>query len=258
MKFENVFELIEARGSGSFDYRYWFWAKKGTSLGIAYARQPIELDVETKGIDAIDALGDIEAVVKSLRKEDSESKLEVVEKKIKANTKRLSGIIDLFGSPIVVNWLNRDPSTVVTIPISRKGDVTDAKGIDVNVIKLFRDPDTHELVTELIDWSTANINDEDGETLNTILAKFISTVFASSGKKKLRSVARGKGIAEIMNNLKFKDDKKGIEIVPFSRDDYKILPKGLIGSKKAVEHISELVSDKNFPNTLKRARSAFN
>ena len=64
MKFNEVAGVVdEARGSGSFDYKYWFWAKKGTTHGIGYARQPIELDIRKRGEDAIDATENIKSVL---------------------------------------------------------------------------------------------------------------------------------------------------------------------------------------------------
>jgi len=178
MKFNQIIRLDEAKGAGSFDYKYWFWGKKGSTFGLGYARQPIELDIQKKGSEALDALDSIKNVVKTLDSETDKKNIEIIEKKIKANTKRLTGIIDLLSSPIIINWLNRDPTVAVTIPRSKSGDVTDLDGRDIDVVKIFRDPSTQEFVTDVIDWDKVKINDKEGDTLNTILAKFISSVFA--------------------------------------------------------------------------------
>jgi hypothetical protein len=258
MKLYEAIDLDEARGAGSFDYRYWFWAKKGVSYGLGYARQPIELDIQRKGAAAIDALDNIKDVLDTLEKEEKKKpELEVVERKIKANTKRLTGIVDLFGSPIVINWLNRDPPTTVTLPRDRKGDVTDLDGKDIDVVGIFRDPSTQEFVTEVMDWDKVKINDKEGDTLNTILAKFISTVFAPGGtRKSVRTLARGAGVEGVMKNLRFKDEKKGIEIAPFKPTDYKMFPSEMVGSKKMVGYLNTLV-EKKFARVLKGAREAF-
>lgn len=255
MKFNQV--IGEAKGSGSFDYKYWFWGKKGPVHGIGYARQPIELDIQRKGAEAIDALDNIKNVVDALADEAEKENLQLVDRKIKANTKRLTGIVDLLSSPIVINWLNKDPTSTVTIPRTRKGDVTDMNGKDINVVQIFRDPDTQEFVTDAMDWDKVKINDKDGDTLNTILAKFISSVFAPGvSKKQIRTFARGAGLEEIMSNLKFKDDAKGVEVAPFKPADYNLFPKEMRGSKKAVGYLRKLV-DENFAKVLKSARDAF-
>jgi hypothetical protein len=272
MKLENVLELAEARGSGSFDYKYWFWAKKGSSYGVGYARQPVELDIQRVGAEAQSAFQGIKDVMDSLEKRgEAQKNLEIVEKKIKANTKRIQGIIDLFGSPVVVNWLSGikpgptkdeleaptgERPTVVMVPTSRKGDVTTLSDEDINVIRLFRDAENANLVKQ-IDWNKVKINDQEGDTQNTIMAKFVSNVFGKSvDKKQLRAVARGSGVEDIMKSLKFKDEKRGIEVVPFAQADYKLFPADMLGSKKMVSYLGDLVKDK-FPQVLKRARAAF-
>ena len=256
MKFKEV--LGEAKGSGSFDYKYWFWAKKGTSYGLGYARQPIQLDIQRKGSDALDALENIKDVLDNLPYDDSKDTVdfEVAERKIKANTKRLTGIVDLFSSPIIINWLNKDPISTVVIPKSRDGDVTDLNGRDINVVQIFRDPDTQEFVTDAIDWSKVKINDKEGETLNTLMAKFIQTVFApGTTSKQRRTFARGEGLESIMSNLRFKD-KNGVEIAPFKPADYDLFPKDMRGSKKMVGELKKIVEE-NFAKVLKGAREAF-
>ena len=72
MKFNEIINLYEARGKGSFDFRYWFWAKKGSSYGIGYARQDIKLDVTRKGNETLNALENIKDVLDMLKKEDDE------------------------------------------------------------------------------------------------------------------------------------------------------------------------------------------
>lgn len=255
MKFNQIIGLDEAKGSGSFDYKYWFWGKKGPAHGIGYARQPIQLDIQEKGKQAIDALDNIKNVVDALEKDPDERELEVVERKVKANTKRLTGIVDLLGSPIIMNWLNKDPISTVAIPKSKKGDVTDSAGRDIDVVGLFRDPTTQEFVTEVMDWDKVKINDKDGDTVNTILAKFISSVFAPGvSKKQVRTYARGAGLEEIMSGLSFTDDK-GIKVVPFKASDYNLFPKEMRGSKKMVPQLRKTVED-NFAKVLKKAREA--
>jgi hypothetical protein len=255
MKFNQIIRLDEVKGKGSFDYSYWFWAKKGSSFGLGYARQPIELDIQKKGSEAMDALDNIKNVMKTL--EADKENIEVVEKKIKANTKRLTGIIDLLSAPIIINWLNRDPTVVIAIPRSKPGDVTDLDGRNIDVVKIFRDPSTQEFITDVIDWDKVKINDKDGDTLNTILAKFISSIFAPGvSKKQVRTYARGAGLEEIMGSLSFKDDKKGVEVAPFKKSDYNLFPKETRGSKKMVEYLRKLI-DENFAKVLKNAREAF-
>jgi len=255
MKFNQI--IGEAKGSGSFDYKYWFWGKKGSIHGLGYARQPIEIDIQRKGSEAIDALDNIKDVITALGDEADKENLVLVDRKIKANTKRLTGIVDLLSAPIIINWLNKDPTSAVTIPKNRKGDVTDSGGRDIDVVGIFRDPDTQEFVTDAMDWDKVTINDKDGDTLNTILAKFISSVFAPGvSKKQIRTYARGAGLEEIMSGLRFKDDKKGVEVAPFKPADYNLFPKESRGSKKMVGHLRKLV-DENFAKVLKSAREAF-
>jgi len=270
MKLDEV--ISEDRGSGSFDYKYWFWAKKGaSSYGIGYARQPIELDIQRVGKDAEEAIGNIKDVLDSLDKRgDAQKNLEIVEKKIKSNTKRIQGIIDLFGSPIVVHWLSGikteepkddlemprgDPPTIVSVPLKRSGDVTDLSGKDIDVVRLFRDPETTNLLKG-IDWKKVIINDKEGDTQNTIMAKFVSNVFVKADPKKLRAIARGSGLEDIMSNLKFKDEKKRVDVVPFKPIDYKFFPEESQDSKKMVSYLGTLVKE-NFQKVFRRAKQAF-
>lgn len=256
--------LNEARGSGSFDYKFWFWAKKGSQYGFGYARQNIKVDIDKLNAptgesssefektlhptirQAVDALNQIQKA-----KEDAEdAEYEVVEKKIKANTKRIQGVADLFGSPIIIHWLTDDKPTIVTIPHYKDGDVTDSDGKQIKVLEIFRDPKTREFVTHHIDWSKVDINDKKtGDTLNTIMSKFIQTVFKSEDKRK---AARSTGL-EQMKDLKFKTGD--IEVVSFKQDDYNLLPKESIGSKKIIGKINDI--KKNFQKLLQKARAAF-
>lgn len=254
MKFDDAIDLHEARGAGSFDYKYWFWAKKGSSYGIGYARQDVQLDIARKGNEALDALENIWDVLDTLEKEKGEPDFEVVERKVKANTKRIAGIADLFNSPIVINWLTGDKPTVVKVPQGRPDDVTDLDGKKIDVVRIFRDPETREFVTDVMDWDKVVINDKDGDTLNTVMAKFISTVFQSGSQKDMRKVARGSGLDGVMRSLKFID--KGIEVIPLKKDDYKIISAEVIGSKKAPAALQKTIKEK-FPEVLKRARAAF-
>lgn len=255
MKFNDIVGINEAKGAGSFDYKYWFWAKRGTSYGISYARQPIELDIQMKGSKALDALENLRQIL-AKTKAGEDLDLEVIEKKVKANTKRLSGIVDLFSSPIVVHWLNKEKTTTVTIPDMRDGDVTDSDGKHIDVISLFRDPDTQEFVTEVMDWEKVKINDTEGDTLNTMLAKFLSDIFGSDAKKSIRTYARGEGLESIMSTMSFKDPKTGVKVEPFKKTDYKILPEGARGSKKSVDELRKIIEN-NFAKLLKNAREAF-
>jgi hypothetical protein len=265
-------ELNEIRGKGSFDYSYWFWAKKGDhSYGIGYARQPIELDIQRVGKEAEDAVVNIKDVIDSLDKHgEAQKNLEIIEKKIKSNTKRVQGIIDLFGSPIVINWLSGistdepkdeletprgDPPTLVSVPLRRDRDVTYLTGKDIDVVRLFRDPETTNLLKR-VDWKKVKINDQNGDTQNTIMAKFVANVFVKADPKKLRAIARGSGLEDIMSNLKFKDEKKGVEIVPFKPTDYKFFPEDTIGSKKMVSYLGNLMKE-NFQKVFRRAKQAF-
>lgn len=251
MRLDEVFELTEARGSGSFDYRYWFWAKKGTSTyGVGYARQDVQVDIQKAGKEAADAAENISDVFSALEGDDTEN-LEVVEKKIKANTKRLKGIIDLFHSPIVIYWLNSDPPTVVEIPRTASNDVTDNSGRRIDVVDLFTDARTSEFISHVMDWDKVNI-DSNKDTLNTITAKFVKMLFGTeSSKNKVRSLARGAGL-DIMKDLEF-ETEKGIKVKSFEDSDYDILPKDSIGSKKIVKQLKEIMEEK-FQLLLKTAR----
>jgi hypothetical protein len=254
MKFNDAIVLQEARGAGSFDYKYWFWAKRNSTYGVGYARQDITLEISKKGNEALDALENMKDVLDTLEKGDTE-KLEVVEKKLRANTKRITGIVDLFSSPIVINWLTGDKPTIVKVPRSRPQDVTDLDGKTINVVEIFKDQETRDFLTEVMDWEKVIINDKEGDTLNTILAKFISSVFGGgSDKKTVRKVARGSGLEGIMRSLKFED--KGIEVVPFKKSDYNILPQEVVGSKKAPAALQTAIKER-FPEILKKARAAF-
>lgn len=251
MRLDEVFELTEARGSGSFDYRYWFWAKKGSSTyGIGYARQDVQVDIQKAGKDAADAAENINDVLSALESDETEN-LEVVEKKVKANTKRLKGIIDLFHSPIVVYWLNNDPPKVVEIPRTAESDVTDLNGRRIDVVDLFTDAKTSEFITHIMDWDKVNI-DETKDTLNTVTARFVRMLFADdSSKKKVRALARDKGL-DIMKDLSFTTDK-GVELKSFEDSDYDLLPSDLIGSKKIVKEIKSII-ESNFQDILKTVR----
>lgn len=261
--------LNEERGSSSFDYKFWFWAKKGSQLGFGYARQDVQLDIEVKGKSLLSKETDFEkdmhpSVKKALNQfnkkneeveDEDDVEMEVVEKKIKANTKRIQGIADLFSSPIIIHWLTSDKPDIVTIPRYKDGDVTDLNGKQIKVLDIFRDPEIREFVTHHIDWTKVNINDEKtGDTLNTIISKFVKLIFDGQDKKNTRKIARDIGISSIMSNLKF--ENKGIEVVSFSSIDYKFLPKQLIGSRKIISKLSE-IKQKNADKLMQRARDAF-
>lgn len=251
MKLNEIFELTEAKGSGSFDYNYWFWAKKDTSTyGLGYARQDIQVDIEAKGKSAIDDIENINNVLDTIDKDELDN-LDVVQKKIKANTKRLKGIVDLFHSPIVIHWLNNDPPKVVEIPKSKQGDVT-AGGKHLDVVSLFDDAKTSEFIKTVMDWDKVEI-DDDVTTLNTITAKFVRDLFTREDVKKseLRKIARNAGLDTVMKELSF--EKDGIEVASFKDEDYKLLPKEKIGSKKIVSDLKNVISN-NFQEILKTAR----
>lgn len=250
MRLDEVFNLNEARGSGSFDYRYWFWAKKGaSSYGFGYARQDIKVDIQVAGRAAADAAENILDVFDALEDDDKEN-LEVVDRKIKANTKRLKGIVDLFHSPIVIYWLNGEPTKAVELPSYEPNDVVDSRGRRIDVVDLFSDANTSEFVTKVMDWDKVTINDKD--SLNTVTAKFIRRIFGKeSSAKKIRALARGEGIEKAMSDLHFQVD--GIEVRSFEESDYDLLPQDAIGSKKIVSKIATLITEK-FPELLERAR----
>lgn len=250
MRLDEVFELSEARGSGSFDYKYWFWAKRGASTyGFGYARQDVQVDIQVAGKKAADAAENIMGVLDAL--EDEEENLEAVEKKVKANTKRLKGIVDLFHSPIVIYWFNNDPPKTVELPRYEPKDVVDANGRRIDVVDLFSDADTSEFITKVMDWDKVTINDEK-DSLNTVTAKFIKHIFGSeSSEKKIRALGRGEGLEMAMENLHFETD--GIEVKSFEDSDYDLLPQDLIGSKKIVSKIKDIMADK-FQKLLTTAR----
>lgn len=254
MKLDEAVELNEAKGSGSFDYRYWFWAKKSTSTyGLGYARQDVQVDIRSKGSEAVDAIDNINDVLQSISKDDTEN-LEVVEKKVKANTKRLKGIVDLFHSPIVIHWLNNDPPKVVEIPKTKEGDVKTSDGKHINVVDLFDDKNTSEFIKKVLDWDQVTINDN-VTTLNTITAKFIRDLFQNNAsEKEIRKIARTAGLDRVMTDLDFEAD--GIKVKSFSESDYKLLPEEHIGSKKIVSKLKGVITD-NFPKLLKAARAHF-
>ena len=54
-----------------------------------------------------------------------------------------------------------------------------------------------------------------------------------------------------MSDLHFKDD--GVEVKSFEDADYDLLPQDLIGSKKIVGKLKDIMAD-NFQELLKRAR----
>jgi hypothetical protein len=251
MNLTEAFELTEARGSGSFDYKYWFWAQKDNSTyGIGYARQDIQLDIKKKGKELADAAENLKDVIQSIDDEDVE--FEVAEKKIKANTKRLKGIIDLFHSPIIIYWLNNDPPTTVEIPEKKESDVTDSRGRHINVVDIFSDPKTSDLVYEL-DWDKVKISED--TTLNTIAAKFFKDLMSrDESSKKIRAIARGEVLDTVMKDISFKTEN--VEVKSFDEGDYDIIPDELIGSKKVVSKLKEIIKD-NFAEILKKARSKF-
>jgi len=252
MRLDEVYELTEAKGSGSFDYKYWFWAKKGSSYGLGYARQDVKVDIQARGKEVADAIDNLSNVLDTIDKDDLDN-LEVIEKKVKANTKRIKGIVDLFRSPIVIYWLNNDPPKVVEIPKTKDGDVT-AGGKHLDVVGLFDDANTSEFLKTVIDWDKVDINDE-YDTLNTVMAKFIKDLFTGDAKQsEIRKMARNAGLEEVMSNLRFKKDD--IEVASFEESDYNLLPKEHIGSKKIISKLKE-VMDNNFKDLLQRARKRF-
>lgn len=251
MRLDEVYNLTEARGSGSFDYRYWFWAKKGPSTyGFGYARQDITLDIQDASKQAADAAQNIADVLDTLEKDEKDN-LEVVERKIKANTKRLKGIVNLFHSPVVLYWFNNDPPKTVEIPTTEEGDVTDSSGRQIEVADLFTDAKTSEFISHVMDWDKVTINDK-WDSLNTVTAKFVRHIFGQdASQKKIRALARGEGLEMAMSNLHFRKDS--IEVKSFEDSDYDLLPQELIGSKKIVGEIKDIMKEK-FQQLLKLAR----
>lgn len=255
MKFDEVFEITEARGESSFDYKFWFWAKRDSAYGFGYARQDITFDVSKKSKEIVDAAEEIKTdLADSKGEEEEDFDLEVVEKRIKANTKRITGVFDLFNSPIVIFWMNNDPPNPISIPTSVDDDVTDSNGRRINVVKLFQDPGSNEFVTKVMNWNKVKIR-EDLDSLNSIYAKLIKFLFSGDApEKKVRALARNEGIENIMKNLHFKNDD--VEVVAFKESDYDLLPKEFLGSKKIVSKIKDIMKEQ-FQDLLKKARSSF-
>lgn len=290
MKLDEAMELDEVKGKSGFDYLYWFWAKKDSTFGIGYARQPVELDIVRAEKEFKEAINKIKksnvknrlalanraniknvATVIASRVDDEEGKgeLEFTDSKIKALNKRLKGIADYFGSPIVIHWLSsiREPTeelqpatekpTIVTLPMKRNGDVTTPSGQDLNVVRLFRDENLNALKSANI--SRLRINDKEGDTQNTVIAKFCQDVAPDNiTKKEIRKIGRGSGVANIMSTLKFKDTASGVSITPFGKADYALLPPEAKspGGAKIASALRKMMKN-NFARVLKRARSAF-
>jgi len=59
-----------------------------------------------------------------------------------------------------------------------------------------------------------------------------------------------------MSNLKFKDEKKRVDVVPFKPIDYKFFPEESQDSKKMVSYLGTLVKE-NFQKVFRRAKQAF-
>mgnify|MGYP001045005841 CR=1 FL=1 len=242
--------LLREERASSFDYRYWFWAKEGASTyGFGYARQEIKVDISVAGDELRTSIENIKDVLSKIESGNTDD-LEIVDKKIKVSTKRMSTIIELFGSPIVIHWFNKQKPSLFSIPSARENDVVDSKGRRIDVYELFTDSDTSEFVTTIMDWDKVKINDSQGDTINTIIAKFIKDVFSKESKN-VRSTARNY-VSKIMSNIKFYP-KSDVKIVSFKEEDYDLLPKEYIGSKKIVTKINEIL-DKNFNEILNRAR----
>lgn len=243
MRLEDI--LLEVKGSPSFEYKYWFWAKKSPSTyGLGYARHDVKLDIQLKAEKELeDNLKDVKSFI------DNKKELEVIEKKIKPNMKRISGIIELFKSPIVIFWLNNEPPTPVSIPLASDDDVIDENGRRIDVIGLFNENNTRSFITKYIDWDKVKINTEN-MTLNSIVAQFVKRIFSDENDEKIRTKARNIGLT-VMKSVSFKTSD-GIKVVPFKDQDYDLLPKNALGSKKIVSKLNDIIKE-NFNVILKTA-----
>ena len=271
MKLDEAMELIEVKGKGGFDYRFWYWAKKGTSsYGLGYARQSIDVDLTRASHDAEEAIKNIVQATDALDKlspEEQKKQHPIVEKKHLENVKRLKTMVDQFGSPIVVHWLSSIPTekagdelkeptgerpTIVTVPLRRKDDVTDYSGQDLNFALLYRQSNTKKAIEMNIKWNAIKINDATGDTQNTLIAKFAKEVISKHGKTREATYGRATAIPDIMKTLHFKDEATGIEIQPFSTADYKLIE----GVGSEIGKLREIIKGK-FPQILKRVRAVF-
>jgi hypothetical protein len=271
MKLDEAMELVELKGKGGFDYRFWYWAKKGSSsYGLAYARQSVNVDLPKVSRDAEEALKNIAMAVDELDKlspEEQEKQHPVMERKQTENVKRLKTMVDQFGSPIVVHWLSSIPTekageelkeptgerpTIVTVPLRRKNDVTDYTGEDLNFALLYRQSNTKKAIEMNVKWNALRINDKEGDTQNTLIAKFAKEVITKHKKAREPTYGRSTAIPEIMKHLHFTDENTGVEIRPFSETDYKLIQN--VGTD--IGKLREVVKNK-FPLILKRAREVF-
>lgn len=253
MKLNEIVELTEVKGSGSFDYKYFFWAKEGLSYGVGYARQEVSLDIVNLAREAETTINNLTNVINAIDKGKLD-KLEIAEKKVKANIKRITGIVELFSSPIVISWLSKAKPSIVKIPTKRRGDVTDSNGKTIDVVSLFKDSETREFITDIMDWGKVTINDKDGDTLNTIISKFMSSLFSKNKAKDIRKTARGLALENIMTSLHFKD--KNIEVTSFKKQDYAAFPESMVGTKKAPSMLKDVINN-NFQKIFKKAKNAF-
>jgi DNA-directed RNA polymerase subunit H (RpoH/RPB5) len=248
MKLEDIFYLIEARGSGSFDLKYWYWAKKDEKYGLGYVRRE-----------------NIPNIKDGYSTEDE---------KVEINMKRLDTIVDLFSSPIVIYWIDKklfdvqkrigatktlgkakdieNPEEgekmmksieieIFKLPRKKSNDLTikkdNGKIEDIDIVDIYRDKRTRNA------WATTkegppalqfvfDINDKEGDTLNTVYAKFIKKLYHEGDESysDLRKLARNETLEGVMKSLRIKNDK-GVEIIPFLPNDYKMLPDGYSSKK---------------------------
>jgi hypothetical protein len=273
MKLDEAMELDEIKGKGGFDYRFWFWAKKGSSsFGIAYARQSVDVDLKRVSHDAEEAFRNIQAASEAFDKlspeeQKKEKNQPIIERKHSENIKRLKTMVDQFGSPIVVQWLSSIPTekpgdelneptgerpTIVTVPLRRKGDVTDYSGEDLNFALLYRQSNTKKVIEMNVRWNSLRINDAAGDTQNTLIAKFAKEVITKHGKTREATYGRTTAIPDIMQKLHFKDDATGIEIKPFAKADYRFVE----GIGSDISKLRDIVKNK-FSAILKRVREVF-
>jgi|SRR5208337_2610958 len=272
MKLDEAMELDEIKGKGGFDYRFWYWAKKGTSsYGLGYARQSVDVDLTRASHDAEEAIKNIALAADALDKlspEEQKKQHPIEEKKHLENVKRLKTMVDQFGSPIVIHWLSSIPTskpdtdidkaltgerpTVVTVPLRRKDDVTDYSGQDLNFALLYRQSNTKKVIEMNVKWNAIKINDAAGDTQNTLIAKFAKEVISKHGKTREATYGRATAIPDIMKTLHFKDESTGTEIKPFSAADYKLIE----GVGSEIGKLRDVIKDK-FPQILKRVRAIF-
>jgi hypothetical protein len=269
MNFYELMELLEARGEPSFDLKFWFWGKDKDKYGLGYARRKLIQRGEA-GLLTWAKKGD-ESELEDKKMEINMKRLETmvdlfsspivlffIDKK-KFDTLKRIGLIGKAKGPVkdenedeedeeknTKDMLNVLDIKIVNIKAKiRDGDVTitddDGKKKHIDVIELYQDATTRQAITTskaggpVINFSDLEINDEGGDTLNTLYAKFVKGTFHTGKEHKdlKRSLARTEGLETAMKSLRAKNEN-GIEVMPFTDSDYKLLPENY-SSKKFLE-----------------------